>query len=640
MAAACRSGFFAEGRAASCCLLQRSAPVAQTGLLEVGGSSGSSCGSSTLPEGRQHRRPGRERERAEVEACRCPVREVSWEIFTKIRRKASQQRTFAGCEHFVAASLYEWHPAELVDLAWGFSSSSQRIGSSSTFELLRRLLWRADRLVQHLRPRKLVRLLEVYAACGIREHDARRADLFRTAAPRLTDAASSLSAPDINKIAAVYRQLNLRDAMLFEALACRLVELLLQSVPDKLGKPEDDAINGKAIALPATSQSQLALVDDGASLSLAAGFVPRGPAVTAGFSFLTSCGRLNIAPSCLRELVALVGPFYRSKRDFERLAALAQLSAKFGLASQGEVEAVYVAMRDSLLAASSTGGQGQPATPSVPASRRGRRAFSWQVTFGQLLLALVFDEAACASRDAALVDVVSAVHRAFGNALDALDERLSRQLQVAELACRLERPLAYKQLGAAGLLPFLEEVNGLAVPHGEGPIDAAPLTKVSSQQHLQVSAVLDDLGVQHRLEERLWPYVADIRVRGGRRLIEIDGPLHFVGQSSVYDLKSALKHRLLTKQGWEVHHIAWFDWPAQRHNRATYMTRLLRSRPAGETLREYKPFAGCELGSGPQSLLPGPLDNKDLDVASWLDPGQAILFDIKEKPAAVEASAG
>ena len=35
------------------------------------------------------------------------------------------------------------------------------------------------------------------------------------------------------------------------------------------------------------------------------------------------------------------------------------------------------------------------------------------------------------------------------------------------------------------------------------------------------------------------------------------GPLHFVGNSQRYDMKSSLKHRLLTKQGWQVHHIAW-----------------------------------------------------------------------------------
>ena len=35
------------------------------------------------------------------------------------------------------------------------------------------------------------------------------------------------------------------------------------------------------------------------------------------------------------------------------------------------------------------------------------------------------------------------------------------------------------------------------------------------------------------------------------------GPLHFVGGSQRYDMKTSLKHRLLTKQGWDVHHIAW-----------------------------------------------------------------------------------
>ncbi|CAE8645570.1 unnamed protein product, partial [Polarella glacialis] len=130
-------------------------------------------------------------------------------------------------------------------------------------------------------------------------------------------------------------------------------------------------------------------------------------------------------------------------------------------------------------------------------------------------------------RDRALAAAVAAVCASFGSALSALDERLARQLQVAELACRLERPEALNRLEAKGLLPFLQEVGFLE----EAALSAAPLTKCSSQQHLQVSGALQELGVRHRSEERLLPYVADVRltpyVTGSKRLIEIDGPLHF-----------------------------------------------------------------------------------------------------------------
>ena len=75
------------------------------------------------------------------------------------------------------------------------------------------------------------------------------------------------------------------------------------------------------------------------------------------------------------------------------------------------------------------------------------------------------------------------------------------------------------------------------------------------------------------------------------------GPLHFVGSTQRYDMKSSLKHRLLTKQGWQVHHIAWNatcleqvqlvlpipgagkrtpkqDWPEHHHSRMSYIARL------------------------------------------------------------------
>mmetsp|Transcript_110585 Transcript_110585/g.174776 ORF Transcript_110585/g.174776 Transcript_110585/m.174776 type:complete len:128 (-) Transcript_110585:21-404(-) len=102
------------------------------------------------------------------------------------------------------------------------------------------------------------------------------------------------------------------------------------------------------------------------------------------------------------------------------------------------------------------------------------------------------------------------------------------------------------------------------------------------------------MGVKHRLEEKMSPYIADVRVRGRPQLIEIDGPLHFVGGSKRYDLKSMLKHRLLTKQGWQVHHIAWYDWPASRHSRVNYMRKLLRSNAPGGKFAEYTPLSSTE----------------------------------------------
>lgn len=44
----------------------------------------------------------------------------------------------------------------------------------------------------------------------------------------------------------------------------------------------------------------------------------------------------------------------------------------------------------------------------------------------------------------------------------------------------------------------------------------------------------------------------------------------------IYDVKSALKHRLLCSTGWRVLHISWNDWPQNSHNRVRAIGELLR----------------------------------------------------------------
>eukprot|EP00811_Abedinium_folium_P035703 NODE_8475_length_1493_cov_4.762811.p1 GENE.NODE_8475_length_1493_cov_4.762811~~NODE_8475_length_1493_cov_4.762811.p1 ORF type:complete len:317 (-),score=110.65 NODE_8475_length_1493_cov_4.762811:113-1063(-) len=286
-------------------------------------------------------------------------------------------------------------------------------------------------------------------------------------------------------------------------------------------------------------------------------------------SFLIACGRLNIASAPVARLFELVGPAVRHARDVARLAALAQLSAKFDLEETVEVAAVWHSVRGFF---------------SMKPESQNFRGFASQVVYGQLLFALVFDEGPSSARDGALVAAVGAVHVTFQGKLRALDERLARQLQVAELACRLERPDAVRGLEERGLLSFLEEVKQLDV--GE----QAPPTNASSQQHLQVSGALHELSIRHSVEERVLPYIADVRISGRSQLIEVDGPLHFLGETQRYDLKSLLKHRLLTKQGWEVRHIAWNDWPVQHYGRLSFVAALLRAEAPGTELREYVPL--------------------------------------------------
>ncbi|PHJ19799.1 rap domain-containing protein [Cystoisospora suis] len=65
---------------------------------------------------------------------------------------------------------------------------------------------------------------------------------------------------------------------------------------------------------------------------------------------------------------------------------------------------------------------------------------------------------------------------------------------------------------------------------------------------------------------------------GGR--VEINEKVRTVSDPSeeclfLYDHKSRLKHRLLTKCGVHTLHIAWFDWPKRSHNQKTALIQLL-----------------------------------------------------------------
>ncbi|CAK9052121.1 Tetrathionate hydrolase (4THase) (TTH) [Durusdinium trenchii] len=409
-----------------------------------------------------------------------------------------------------------------------------------TEKFLQRILWRADRLIYDLAGRELLSLLEVFALRGLREHDPRRPDLFIEAVPRLQKEVWDFGLSDVRRIAALYKQLNLRHEGLFEALGQRLEELL-----------EETRTSVQKQNTQLTRQKR----------------APAGTAASAAvMTFLGACGRLNIVPLQAQNLLEVVGPTARAKKDLPRLAALAQLAAKFGCADTGEANRILLFVSAAF----------EEAVPDLPT----RKGYASQAVYGQLLLALIFDESRCEIRDRTLVASVQAVFATFGSALDSLDERLARQLQVVDLACRVERPGVLEILETKGLTPFLEGVKSLE----EIP---SVLPKCSSQQHLQVSGVLQELGVKHRMEEKLQPYIADVRLTRRQRLIEIDGPLHFVGGSKRYDMKTSLKHRLLTKQGWDVHHIAWNDWPVQHHSRLNYVARLLRSSAPGGRRDEF-----------------------------------------------------
>ena len=64
--------------------------------------------------------------------------------------------------------------------------------------------------------------------------------------------------------------------------------------------------------------------------------------------------------------------------------------------------------------------------------------------------------------------------------------------------------------------------------------------------------------------------------------IEVDGPSHFYANSKQYTAYTKLKHRLLTRMGYKVLHVPYFEWRQLRSasDREDYMRQKLLEEPS------------------------------------------------------------
>ncbi|CAK9115634.1 FAST kinase domain-containing protein 3 [Durusdinium trenchii] len=64
--------------------------------------------------------------------------------------------------------------------------------------------------------------------------------------------------------------------------------------------------------------------------------------------------------------------------------------------------------------------------------------------------------------------------------------------------------------------------------------------------------------------------------------IEVDGPSHFYANSQQYTAYTKLKHRLLTRMGYKVLHVPYFEWRQLRsaRDREDYMRAKLKEEPS------------------------------------------------------------
>jgi hypothetical protein len=74
----------------------------------------------------------------------------------------------------------------------------------------------------------------------------------------------------------------------------------------------------------------------------------------------------------------------------------------------------------------------------------------------------------------------------------------------------------------------------------------------------------------------------EVPVGGSRPIaIEVDGPSHFYVNTTKYTAYTKLKHRLLTRMGYKVLHVPYFDWRKLRgaRERENYMREKLKEEP-------------------------------------------------------------
>ena len=110
----------------------------------------------------------------------------------------------------------------------------------------------------------------------------------------------------------------------------------------------------------------------------------------------------------------------------------------------------------------------------------------------------------------------------------------------------------------------------------------------SSRLHLDVSAALDEMGVQHDCETIVGGLSVDLRIRGGKEeegqttVIEVDGPRHFLkdkhGHQKGVVGKFKLKDRFLEAKGVRCLHVPYYEWNTLLDSEAkkNYLKKLLK----------------------------------------------------------------
>ncbi|KAF4673836.1 Meiotic nuclear division protein 1 [Perkinsus olseni] len=428
---------------------------------------------------------------------KCPMKAMGDAAFAQVSERSKVDQYFTTCRDWASRHLLRLPVPDLIRLLFAFAQNDDREGAR---ELARRVLIRQEELLEQASGRDLARLLSTLATLGVREHETGMTDVFEAAFPALAKRTGQMRSYQIIAICGAYKKVGIFDNELAATLARRAMVL------------GDDDNQFAAFRALLGVMGNLSVRIDREVL-----------------------GRL-VDAAAAHEQQGEICAF--------RLAVLLQICTKLGLEDHHRF---YIMMHS--VASEVPKWPAQPTKPLVD-------------TLNHLMLPLV-----CQYRsDGDGQELYDLKERLLGAVVEylaqsgvgpsRLDTYCQINLCVIELHIRLERPLLWCALSqrARG---FLAVVSQLRV---NNQYDALPT--MSSQQHLVVSRELSDLEVSHTLEVALQqPYLIDVVISNSRKLLEIDGPRHFINGTERPTVTTELKHRLLTRLGYDVRHIRWDSWP-------------------------------------------------------------------------------
>ncbi|UKK02303.2 hypothetical protein MACK_001659 [Theileria orientalis] len=163
------------------------------------------------------------------------------------------------------------------------------------------------------------------------------------------------------------------------------------------------------------------------------------------------------------------------------------------------------------------------------------------------------------------------------NTLDHMLVLLDQKLDVAtifklktiHLYLKNMKPEKYKRMSKKAV-EILEKANSVE-------FSLAEYILTSSSNHKQISYYLNMMGIVHKNEVQFGPYLIDVVPESKEKIaIEYDGPSHFYTETLMRNIKSILKHEILTSAGWKMVHIPYQEWAqlVDEKQKIVYLNRI------------------------------------------------------------------